>query len=355
MQILVNTTALAQELRLLNHIVVPKTTSPILLNVLIKADGGLISLTTTDLEIAFQTFCPATVHEPGEITLPAKRLLDMIDQLPDTTVELNMQAGIVLLYSGSFHSRLQTLDADDFPTLPIMEGEITTLPTAKLQEMVRRVQYSISDKGKYTVNGALFTLTPNLTALVSTDGKRLALTSMAYGGQEIRTIIPAKALEALLSMFTEPTIMFSQHGNHLFFKSGDRLLSSRMLDLKFPTYEGIIPRANGNKATVVRASLAAALRRVGLVAEENGACYFTFQTNALDITSSSASVGDAAERVVIHYEGEPLKVSCNWRYVLDFLEVCIASNITMELNDHNTPMLLTESGDHIAVVMLMRN
>jgi DNA polymerase-3 subunit beta len=356
MNVTVNTTALAQELRLLNHVVPSKPPLPVLMNVLVRADMEGLHFYATDLEIGFSTTCRATITEPGTITLPAKRLLDLIEQLPDADVNIVLEKGHVRVMSGAFKSRLQTLDAEHFPGVPTPSGDVSTLITARLQAMITRIRYAITDKTKFMVNGALLTLNEQLTALVATDGKRLSLATTAKSdGAAASVVVPAKTLDALLALFTEETIAFSHVGPHLFFVSNDRMLVSRTLEGEFPKYERIIPRNNDKKATIDRASLSAALRRVGLLADTtNYAVVLAFEPNALIITSSSVDAGDALERVSIAYDGPPIKLCVSWRFVLDFLDVATSPSIVLDFKEATTPLMLTDGTNFINVVIVMK-
>lgn len=355
MNVTINTTTLAGELRLLNQVAPQKAALPILSNVLIETDMTGLRFAASDHEVSFQSACLANVDEPGSVTLPAKRLLDMIEQLPDTDVQIYTDRAHVHLRSGTFKSRLQTMSPDDFPARHEPPAEASPLPTAAFQAMINRVRYAISDKGKYVVNGALLTLTDTVVALVSTDGKRLAVTTMPRNGTRTSIIVPTKTLDALCSMFSEPQIMFSQDDRHLYFQAGARLLVSRTIDGQFPNYDRVIPRDTNKKALVNRAQLAAALRRVGIVSEESLACNLVFSQGSLEISSSSAQVGDADEQVAVDYSGDPIKVCCNWQFLLDFLEAASGQTVTISLKTETSPMMLTDGNEHLAVVMLMRN
>jgi DNA polymerase-3 subunit beta len=352
--IVVNSQTLAQELRLVNQAVATKPTLPILARVLINATDDHLSFYATDLEIGFSTTCRARVTDPGRITVPAKHLLDIIEQLPNADVQIVTDRAHVHVRSGAFRSRLQTMTPGDFPVASAVEGEPITLPTVPLQTIIRQVKVAISDNSKYTVNGALLSLTEQVAALVATDGKRLSLATLPYHGRPESVVLPIKTLDALLTMFSEPSVEFSRSERHLFFTAGSRLLTSRTLEREFPKYERIIPRDSDKTATVDRSVLAAALRRVGLTSEQNQATYLEFSEGVLDLSSSSAELGDAVERVPLRYIGESLKVCCNWRFILDFLEVAEGQSVTLSLKDAVSPLLLTDGDNHIAVVMLMR-
>lgn len=354
MNITVNSTALAQELRLINHVVSSKPALPILMNVLVRAADAL-QFYATDMEIGFSTSCQAMISEPGEITLPAKKLLDLVEQLPNADVQIVTDKTHVRVLCGAFKSRLQTLNAADYPIVPQIEGQTSTLPTTVLQHMIARVRYAISDRTKYMVNGALLTLTDTVMALVATDGKRLSLVTAAQQNAVASTaIIPTKTLDAITALFSSEQIEFSQSTRHLFFTSGDRVLISRMLDGVFPAYQRIIPRDTDKRATIDRAGLAAALRRVGLIADANQAVYFAFESGGLNITASSAETGDAYEHLAINYDGPALKVCINWEYVLDFLNASTGASVTCDFKEVTTPLLLSDGDSFVNVVMLMR-
>lgn len=358
MDITINSLVLAQELRLINQVVAAKPTMPILMNVLMRAEGHLY-LYATDLEVGFNTACRAQIDEPGAITLPAKRLLDLLEQLPDADVQIRTVGPHVQIVSGMFQSRLQTLPAEDFPSPTPPTGDTSTLGAAALQAMVKRVRYAITDKGTYAVRGAQFTITESAAGLVSTDGKRLSLTTLARNnGHAFSALIPAKTLDALTTVFTDGEVLLSQSDNHLFFVSGHRLLTSRMMVGQFPAYQRIIPKNNEHRASVNRSALMAALRRVVFVASENQQVYLTFNKiddkGILQVSSQSAEIGDAHEQLAISYEGPELRLCTSAEYLLDFLEAAVNPEVVINILDSKAPMLLSDGGDFINVVMLVR-
>lgn len=349
MNITINSQILAAELRLLNRVVPNKPALPILSNVLIDA-GFTLQFYATDLEIGFSTSCQAVITEPGKITLPAKKLLDLLEQLPNADVKITLEKGHVRIVCGEFKSRLQTLPAEHYPTPTTASDPITTF--TNFHTMVERVRYALSDKSKYVVNGALLKLQGTMIALVGTDARRLSVTTGTGQNAASECVIPAKTLDALSLLDSE--IVFSADDRHLFFASGDRLLTSRVYDGKFPAYERIIPRDNDKRAVVDRSLFMSAIKRIGLVSDTNQAIYLALEPGALVLTSSSIDVGDALERIALDYSGQPVKLCVNWQFVLDFLQVARGSTITMDFKDAATPLLLTDGDAFINVVMLLR-
>src|SRR5213079_2267151 len=205
MELVVRKTDLLRELQLFQGIVERKNTIPILANVLLEANGGEVKMLATDLEVGLRSKCTATVSKGGSLTLPAKKLYEIIKALPETDVRIEEDKGGVKVAADRFDSRMQTLPREDFPTLP--EGGaavVTTLSRASLKEMVAKTQFAITGEDtRYFLNGALFVLRPNEMSLVATDGHRLALVMVARDSkgkkdaEEVKAILPKKTLGEL--------------------------------------------------------------------------------------------------------------------------------------------------------------
>lgn len=350
MNITVNSQALAQELRLLSKVAQTKSTLQILNHVLLRAEDQL-QLSATDLEVSVSVGCQATISELGEMTLPAKPLLDMLERLPDADVNITDKGNIS---SGSFRSRLGSLPTADFPPLPSPNGEEPAIMTAQtLRSLVERSIYAISDKEqKFVLKGALLSLTGAVAAMVATDGKRLSVvTANRQQGPDAATIIPLKTLRAILEQTPLGDVQFIKAERHLFFNYGKRLLISRVIDGEFPKYQRIIPKANNNVATIDRMALMSALRRVGLVAD---IVTLQFSNGSLALSSRSAEIGDADETLSVKYEGPDIKINVNWKYIEEFLDHAVEPTVTIAAKDSTSPLLLTDGVDFINVVMVVR-
>src|SRR5512134_1146559 len=213
-----------------------KTTIPILANVLIETDGDQMKLLATDLEVGLRSRCAASVAKSGSLTLPAKKLYEIVKALPETDVRIEEDKNGVKVAADRFDSRMQTLPREDFPTLPDATGTVSaTLPRDVLKQMVAKTQFAITGEDtRYFLNGALFILRPDSMSLVSTDGHRLALItvprdtakSKGKGEDEARVILPRKTLLELARLLAEGEgdIQYERGENHLFFDVGGRLL-----------------------------------------------------------------------------------------------------------------------------------
>src|SRR5690606_17744438 len=278
MELVARKADLVRELQFFQQIVERKNTIPILANVLIESNGNQVTLLATDLEVALRSRCEAAVDQPGAVTLPAKKLYEVVRALPETDVKLSTEKGGtgVKVSAERFESRMPTLPREDFPTLPESSGVArTTIKGAVLREMVAKTQFAITGEDtRYYLNGALFVLRGDSMTLVATDGHRLALVTAARepsvsDAEEIRAILPRKTLAELSRLLTEDVdVVYERGENHLFFEIGPRLLISRMIDGQFPAYEKVIPKANDKRVEFERDRLTSAVRRVAILSNE---------------------------------------------------------------------------------------
>src|SRR5262245_54177803 len=213
MELVVRKTDLLRELQLFQGIVERKNTIPILANVLIEATGDEVKFLATDLEVGLRSRCTASVAKGGALTLPAKKLFEIVKALPETDVRIEEDKNGVKVAADRFDSRMQTLPREDFPTLPEATGTVSaTLPRDVLKQMVGKTQFAITGEDtRYFLNGALFILRPDSMSLVSTDGHRLALVTVPREkgkgkkdeGDEVRVILPRKTLLELGRLLSE--------------------------------------------------------------------------------------------------------------------------------------------------------
>src|SRR6185436_2660226 len=236
---------LLRELQFFQGIVERKNTIPILANVLMDAKGSEVRLAATDLEVGLKSRCPAKIEKPGSLTLPAKKLFEIVKALPDTEVLIQEDKNGVKVAAERFESRLQTMSRDDFPAMPDGAGAgggDATLPRDITRQMVAKTQFAITGEDtRYFLNGALLVLRPKDMSMVATDGHRLALVTApreaAPGApDELRVIVQKKTLLELGRLLGEAgdEVTFEKGENHLFFRFAERVLVSRMIDGQFP-------------------------------------------------------------------------------------------------------------------------
>lgn len=373
MELVVRKTDLLRELQLFQGIVERKNTIPILANVLLEAgSGGEVRMLATDLEVGLRSKCQATVSKPGSLTLPAKKLYEIVKALPETDVRIEEDKGGVKVAADRFDSRMQTLPREDFPTLPEPTGNVSaTLPRDVLRQMVSKTQFAITGEDtRYFLNGALFLLKPDGMGLVSTDGHRLAHINVAREAakgkakgseEEVRVILPRKTLLELGRLLAEGEgdITYERGENHLFFTLGDRLLISRMIDGQFPAFERVIPKNNDKHVEFDRDRLTAAVKRVALLSNERSrAVKVQIDKGKVEIASSSPEFGEAKEVLMVDYAAAPVTICFNAQYVLDFLGVVETDTVSLDFKDEMSQAVLKPVGaegyDYTYVIMPMR-
>jgi DNA polymerase-3 subunit beta len=373
MELVVRKTDLLRELQLFQGIVERKNTIPILANVLLEANGTEVKMLATDLEVGLRSKCPATVSKSGSLTLPAKKLYEIVKALPETDVRIEEDKGGVKVAADRFDSRMQTLPREDFPTLPNPTGTgATPLPRESLRQMISKTQFAITGEDtRYFLNGALFLQRPEAIGLVSTDGHRLAHINVPREAakskgpkgseEEQRVILPRKTLLELGRLLAEGEgdILYERGENHLFFTLGDRLLISRMIDGQFPAFERVIPKNNDKHVEFDRDRLTAAVKRVALLSNERSrAVKVQIDKAKVEIASSSPEFGEAKEILMVDYAGAPVTICFNAQYVLDFLGVVETDTVSLDFKDEMSQAVLKPVGaegyDYTYVIMPMR-
>jgi DNA polymerase-3 subunit beta len=373
MELVVRKTDLLRELQLFQGIVERKNTIPILANVLLEANGDEVKLLATDLEVGLRSRCTASVAKGGSLTLPAKKLYEIIKALPETDVRIEEDRNGVKVAADRFDSRMQTLPREDFPTMPEATASYAAaLPREMLKQMVAKTQFAITGEDtRYFLNGALFILRPDSMSLVSTDGHRLALITVpreagqgkgkAPADGEERVILPRKTLLELGRLLAEGDgdIQFERGENHLFFEVGGRLLISRMIDGQFPAFERVIPKSNDKRVEFDRDRLTSAVKRVALLSNERSrAVKFQIDNGRVEIASSSPEFGEAKEVLMVDYAAAPVTICFNAQYVLDFLGVVETDSIGLEFKDEMSQAVMKPIGadgyDYTYVIMPMR-
>lgn len=354
-----------RELQLLQGIVEKKNTMPILANLLINVSEEDIELIGTDLEVGIRTHFPAKIEETGAITISGKKVFEIVRSLTEDQ-EIVFTEGKELMMeitSGQSEFRVLCLSKEDYPQVPEPKFEKgISLPLEKVKEMIDRVYYAITQEQRYYLNGALMIIKGNIIELVSTDGHRLAYTSISTDkiklDKEIRGIVSKKTLSELRK-FEDDNIEFDLDENNLFFRVKNRTMISRIIEGKFPNYEAVIPKGNPYILSFYREEITDAVRRVSLLSTERSrGIKFNIEKNQTRLFSSNPEIGEARDRVEMEYDGEELEIGFNAQYLLDFLTNVKSEKVRFELKDENSAILMRPEIEddikHIYVLMPMK-
>ncbi len=366
MELVVRKNDLLRELQLFQGIVERKNTMSVLANVLLRAEGDQVELVATDLDVGLRSTCTAqSVGKPGTLTLPAKKLFEIVKALPETDIRIEQNRTGVTVAAERFESHLSTLPADDFPQLPVAGEAVATLPREPIRQMVAKTMFAITGEDtRYYLNGALFVLKPDGMSLVATDGHRLALvtvTAETGAADEVKALLPKKTMQELNRLLSdgEGDVAYERAENHLFFTVGRRRLFSRLIDAQFPAYERVIPKNNDKSVDFERDRLTSAIRRVSLLSNERSrAVRFLISTGKVEVTSQSPDLGDAREELLVSYDGPDVQICFNAQYVTDFLAAVETEQVSLSFRDEMSQAVMTpvnpEGYEYTYVIMPMR-
>jgi DNA polymerase III subunit beta len=348
MEITVSKFELLRELTATQGVVERKTTIPILSNYLFEAAGDKLSLTATDLDLSLRTSCNAKVKKEGACTIPARKLYDYVKLLPDADITIRLLDNHwVSIRCGRSNTKMVGMAKSNFPGLPVFPSAGTIkIPTAVLRSMIAKTGFAIaSEESRYTLNGALMVLKPESITMVATDGHRLAhveRTSEKFDGVsgEMKTLIPKKAMDELKSLLDAglekdvESIDFAKDESTLFFRIGQRLLTSRQLTGQFPNYEAVLPKDISKSIALHGEELGAAIARVAQFADERSrAVRLRLEKGELKISASSTETGESEDSIEIAYDGDPVAIGFNAQYLMDFIKATGSGEVKLELKD----------------------
>ncbi len=346
MEISVSKFELLRELTATQGVVERKTTIPILSNFLFEAADNRLTITATDLDLSLRTSCAAKVKKEGACTIPARKLYDYVKLLPDGDISIKLlENHWVNIRSGRSNTKMVGMARANFPGLPAFPSAgVVKVPAQTLRSMIGRTIFAISnEESRYTLNGGLMVLKPESITLVATDGHRLAHIEKT-GEQfdvsgENKTLIPKKAMSELYSLLSAKAdevdfIDFAKDESTLFFRIGERLLTSRQLTGQFPNYEAVLPKENTKSIVVHGADLSTALQRVAQFADERSrAIRLKLDKNEIKISSSSTDAGESEDSIEIAYTADPMTIGFNSEYLIDFLKASSAGDVRLEFKD----------------------
>jgi DNA polymerase III subunit beta len=348
MEITVSKFELLRELTATQGVVERKTTIPILSNYLFEAAGDKLSLTATDLDLSLRTSCNAKVKKEGACTIPARKLYDYVKLLPDADITIRLLDNHwVSIRCGRSNTKMVGMAKSNFPGLPVFPSAGTIkIPAAVLRSMIAKTGFAIaSEESRYTLNGALMVLKPESITMVATDGHRLAHVERSgekFDGVsgEMKTLIPKKAMDELKSLLDAglekdvESIDFAKDESTLFFRIGQRLLTSRQLTGQFPNYEAVLPKDISKSIALHGEELGAAIARVAQFADERSrAVRLRLEKGELKISASSTETGESEDSIEIAYDGDPIAIGFNAQYLMDFIKATGSGEVKLELKD----------------------
>ena len=366
MKFTVSRDALLKPLNLVAGVVERRQTLPILANVLMVLDGDRLSLTGTDLEVELVGRVQlASAGESGELTVPARKLVDICKSLPEgCEISFAAEDGKVTVKSGRSRFTLSTLPAREFPNVEDSMGTHQfTIKQGQLKRLIDRTGFAMAQQdARYYLNGMLWELKDKQLKVVATDGHRLALCSLPEkidSGDDAQVILPRKGVLELarLLLAEDEDIAIVIGSNHIRATTDEFTFTSKLVDGKFPDYQRVLPRSPNKIVLGSRLELRQAFTRTAILSNEKyRGVRLKLTDNSLDIVANNPEQEEAEEAVPVDYQGDSLEIGFNVSYLLDVLSVLSGEQIKLSLSDPNSSALLEESdeGDSLYVVMPMR-
>ncbi len=347
------------------NVVERRQTLPVLANLLVKVRAGELSLTGTDLEVEMVARTSVEEAHDGEITIPARKLFEIVRALPDgSKVTVSQTGDKVNVQAGRSRFSLASLPANDFPSVDEAEAtERVIVPEAALKELIERTAFAMAQQDvRYYLNGLLFDLRDNVLRCVATDGHRLALCEAtledAAGGKR-QIIVPRKGVQELQRLLEggDRPLELELGRSHIRVKRDDVTFTSKLIDGKFPDYEAVIPIGADREVKLEREVFRAALQRASILSNEKyRGVRVEVSPGQLKISAHNPEQEEAQEEIEAHTSVDALAIGFNVNYLLDALTALRDEHVVLLLRDANSSALLrgAESVHCRHVVMPLR-
>ncbi len=352
---------LLNSIQIVQNIVNPKASLPILSNILLEAKDNKLKLITTDLDVGILVSIPVNIQEPGSITIPARKIFEVIRDLPSGTVNITVRKNnIVIIESQKCQFKLMGLPKDEFPNLPTFEDKkVVKIEQKIFKEMLNLTYFSLSrDETRYILNGILMEIKQDTIKLISTDGRRLAVVERklsTHTNQEIKIVVPTKTIQELLRNLKDDDILSIVLGlNQVMFDLSGMLIISRLIEGEFPNYQQVIPQPVDTKIKIDKGDFLLALKRASLLSTPDyQAVKLEVFKNKMVVSKSTPDIGESKEEIDIEYGAKELAAGFNPNYLIDVLKNLKSEDIEIELTDSEKPCVIRQEG-YVYVVLPMR-
>ncbi len=344
-------------------IVERKQTNPILSNLLVNVSGTSVTFTGTDSELELVVHLPwVQVEEAGEITLPAKKLLDICRSLPiESDVVISGEDNRALIQAHQSRFVLSSLPAVDFPNLKTISSTIEIqLSQKKLKRLLETTAFSMAQQDvRYFLNGILLEVSGNRLRSIATDGHRLSLSDEILEKEFTdltQVIVPRKGVMELIRLLedTDQLVTLALSNAHIRLHMDHMIFTSKLIDGQFPDYEKVIPKSSQQVFIGERESLKHALSRVAILSNEKyKGVRLQLSDGNLILTANNPEQEEAEERLEIDYRGETFEVGFNVNYLLDILQILTVPYVKISFANINSSAVIRGVDDDQAVYVVM--
>ena len=355
---------LADRLQLTGRGVSTRTNVQILAGIMLRASGGQLHLSATDMEISLRVSLEAQVEDEGAIVVPGRLLVDIVRLLPagDVTITHRAEEGVAELTCGPASYKLHTYAAEDFPRLPEVDPDASfTVDREAFVETIARVSRSASrDESRPVLTGILVRFEDAKLVMAATDSYRLSVkeTALEKGpGQDLEAIVPARALAELsrVAQGESGTISIGVQENQIVFGVDDVWLTARRIDGQFPNYKQLLPETFEAEIRLPREEFLEIVRRASLMAQRKSPLRLRFESGELTVSAQTQDVGEARESLPISYSGDTIEIGFNADFLRDGLESVAEDAVRFKLISPLRPgLILGGSDDFLYLIMPIR-
>jgi DNA polymerase III subunit beta len=363
MKVVISKAELGSLIGKIQSIVPAKPSLPILGNVLIEAIDGQLIMSATDLTVSMRAEAEAKVFEPGAITLPARRLFQLVRELTAPQVEIECPSPeIAHIRAGSSYFKIHGMHKGEFPALPDLSAGISfTVSEAMLKEMLSRTAFAAArDDSRQILNGILLQSVGKVTTLIGTDGKRLAKIHTEVEIPETHSasyVVPLKAVEEIIRILNdhERTCKLTLTNDKFGVEIDNVLLITKLLSGQYPDVSRVIPTKSEAPIILHREELISLLRQVALfTSDSSNSVRFTFEPGEVRLSATSGDIGEGKVSMAVNYQGPKLDIAFNPNYFLDILRHSKDETVFFDVSDSYNPGLVTDSSKALFVIMPMR-
>lgn len=370
MKAIVTQQHLAHGLNIVSRAVSPRSTLPVLANVLVATDEGRLRLSATNLELGITCWIPAQIQEEGSVTVPARTLVDLVSTFPPDNVNLSLDIRtqtINLVCNSSVHD-IKGIDAQDFPPMPVPDlSDGVELNLADFKDMIQQVAFAASvDEARPVLQGVKMEVTEDLITLAATDGFRISVRKQPLANpikQNFSIIIPARAMSELARISGDSdksvTMVVPQGRGQVIFHLKDTELVSQLIDGNFPDFRAIVPKSFKTSTVLSTPAFLKACKqaeiiaregnnviRIDIIPEESG-------PGRVEISAQTEETGKSDIKVEATIEGSGLLIAFNVKFLREILDVVRTPNVAVETNANNTPVILHPVGDENFLHVIM--
>lgn len=339
-----------------------RSTLPILSGILVSAtDGGEVTFQATDLEISIRHVASALVEKPGNSVLPGKLLSDIVRSLPESAVTIDVTNDMASIVCGHASFTVKTLSPEDFPRFPEVEADKKVeIPTDVFVDLVGHVSKATSrDETRPILTGVLLVVDGHTVRMVATDSYRLAVKESVLAeppGEDVEVVIPGKALEEAVRMSSgRKKVDLGVADNQVVFDFGETTFVTRRIEGSFPNYRQLLPKEYETTVTLSKEEVAAAVKRVSLLAQHNTPLRITVsaEDQTLSLSATTQDVGDASEDLMAKVDGSDVEIAFNHGFLSDGVSSAGGDMLTLNIVSALKPGVITAGTDEGFLYLLM--